>query len=398
MNASLVHRRGSEDGIVLPMTLIIMCLITALTVAFLAFTSTEPAIASNQMMNAQARAIAESGVERAIWALTKGDAVPGAAGSLADPLPAPVPAPYDGSLYVAVGVGGFIVTVGPGGAVNERTITAVGYVPNNVNPVAIKKIQTTVTKIKWLDPPCAVCAGGEAPPGDPTNVRVGGSASITASTSQGAQYCPGVTPMAATYSAGSVNTNGHPNITGPSGGSDILTNQPAANFAPFLFTDSDMVTLKSLAKANGTYYQGNQSWSSPPPNGIIFVDTPSGNPLTNSSPSSDMIGVDIHGNWPSGWNGWLVVAGSIQISGNTALNGLVYAQNDVTLHGTGGGNITGAVISTNRVDTNSTNVDTEDIGNAPITYNCPAVRTGGGTIPQGWFVKPGTYKEVPGTS
>src|SRR5207245_7822666 len=64
MNASLVHRRGSEDGIVLPMTLIIMCLITALTVAFLAFTSTEPAIARNQMMNAQARASADSGVER----------------------------------------------------------------------------------------------------------------------------------------------------------------------------------------------------------------------------------------------------------------------------------------------------------------------------------------------
>jgi len=161
MNASLVHRRGSEDGIALPMTLIIMCLITALTVAFLAFTSTEPAIASNQMMNAQARAIAESGVERALWALTKGDAAPGTAGSLADPLPAPVPAPYDGSQYVAVGVGGFIVTVGPGGVVNERTITAVGYVPNNVNPIAIKKIQTTVTKVKWLDPPCAVCAGGE---------------------------------------------------------------------------------------------------------------------------------------------------------------------------------------------------------------------------------------------
>ena len=161
MNASLVHRRGSEDGIVLPMTLIIMCLITALTVAFLAFTSTEPAIASNQMMNAQARAIAESGVERALWALTKGDAAPGTAGSLADPLPAPVPAPYDGSQYVAVGVGGFIVTVGPGGVVNERTIIAVGFVPDNVNPIAIKKIQTTVTKVKFLDPPCAVCAGGE---------------------------------------------------------------------------------------------------------------------------------------------------------------------------------------------------------------------------------------------
>jgi len=117
--------------------------------------------------------------------------------------------------------------------------------------------------------------------------------------------------------------------------------------------------------------------------------------LTNSSPSSDLITVDVHGNWGSGWNGWLVVAGSIHVSGNITMNGLLYAQNDVTLHGAGGGSITGAVISTNRVDTNSTNVDTDDIGNAPISYNCPSVRSGGGTIPQNWFVKPGTYKEVP---
>jgi len=69
----------------------------------------------------------------------------------------------------------------------------------------------------------------------------------------------------------------------------------------------------------------------------------------------------------------------------------------VTLHGAGGGSITGAVISTNRVDSTSTNFDTQDIGNAPIRYNCPSVRNGGGTIPQGWFVKPGFYKEVPGS-
>jgi len=50
-----------------------------------------------------------------------------------------VPAPYDGSQYVAVGVGGFIVTVAAGGAVNERTITAVGYVPDNVNPVQSRR-------------------------------------------------------------------------------------------------------------------------------------------------------------------------------------------------------------------------------------------------------------------
>src|SRR5207244_3056363 len=222
--------------------------------AFLAFSSSEPAIAMNHMNNAQARAIAESGIERALWALSKGESTPGAVNSIADPLPAPVPAPYDGSQYVAMGVGGFIVTVAAGGA----------------------------------------------------------------------QYCAGVTPTSAAYSQGTVGTNGHPTLTGPTGASDgIAQNQPNSNFANFLFSDSDMALLKSLAKANNTYYQGNQTWTSPPPGGIIFVDTPSGNTLTNSSPSSDLITVDVHGNWGSGWNGWLVVAGSIHVSGNITMNGLL---------------------------------------------------------------------------
>src|SRR3989440_7618312 len=398
MNSSLVRRRGSEDGIALPLTLIIMCLITSLTVAFLALTSTEPIIASNQMLNVQARSIAESGVERALWALSKGATSPGTLGTLADPLPAPLPALYDGSTYVAMGVGGFIVTVAPGDAWNERTIPAVGYVPDSVDPIAIKKIQTTVTRVKFLDPPCAVCAGGEQPPGTSTQIQVGGSASITANLANGAQYCAGVNPTAAAYSQGAIGTNGHPSITRPTGGSDTAPNQPNSNFTNFLFSDSDMVTLKALAKANGTYYQGNQTWTSPPPNGIIFVDTPSGNVLTNSSPSSDLITVDVHGNWGAGWNGWMVVAGSIAISGNVTMSGLIYSQNDIDLHGAGGGSLTGAIVSTNRVDTQSTNVDTEDIGNAPINYDCNKVRDGGGTIPQGWFVKPGTFRDAPGTT
>ena len=64
----------------------------------------------------------------------------------------------------------------------------------------------------------------------------------------------------------------------------------------------------------------------------------------------------------------------------------------VISHGAGGG------ISTNRIDSQSTNVDTEDVGNAPISYNCRRVRDGGGFIPQGWFVKPGTYRDVDGTT
>ena len=123
-----------------------------------------------------------------------------------------------------------------------------------------------------------------------------------------------------------------------------------------------MAALKALAKAKGTYYKpsspgGTITWTSPPPDGIIYVDTYSGNPLTSSSPSSDLITVDIHGNWGSaGWSGWLVVAGSISISGHVTMNGLIYAQNDVSLNGTGGGGITGAVISTNRKDSTASTI------------------------------------------
>jgi hypothetical protein len=185
-----------------------------------------------------------------------------------------------------------------------------------------------------------------------------------------------------------------------------------------ILSDANMATLKARAKANGTYYQGSQTWSSPPPNGLIFVDTPSGNPLcgaagspsascTGVSPDSDMINVDIHGNWSTGWSGWLVVAGSIQVSGNIAMTGLIYSQNDVSFHGSGNGSITGAVISTNRVDQTSTrvrcqssgtngNCDSDDIGNMTINYSCPAVRNGGGALTN-WWVKPGTYQEVSGS-
>ena len=401
MKTPLVRVRQSEAGIALPMTLIVMALITSLTVALLAFTSAEPVIAGNHKANAQARAIAESGVERAIWALSRGDDPAPPAGSLSDPMPAPVPAPYDGSQYVAVGVGEFKVTVADVPGTNDRNITAFGYVPNHTSPIAIKQIQTTLTKVKVPTPPCAICAGGEQPPGTTTQIKIGGSASVSAAAqAQNANYCTGssglIVPTAAAYAQGTIQTNGTPNLAAPPGGSATAPGQTASDAFNFIFKDTDMASLKALAKANGTYYQGNQTWTSPPPNGIIFVDTPSGNPLTATPPSSDLINVDIHGNWSQGWNGWLIVAGSIQISGNTTLNGLIYAQNDVDLHGAGGGAINGAVISTNRVDSQSTNVDTEDVGNAPIGYDCKKVRNGGGTIPQNWFIKPGTFREVPG--
>jgi hypothetical protein len=271
----------------------------------------------------------------------------------------------------------------------------VGYVPDITRPVAVKKIRTVVTRVKWLDPPCAVCAGGEEPAGTLTELRIGGTADIIANNT--AAYCSGVTPTAAAASRGPIMTNGSPSIIAPPGGQALAPNVPAESFSSFLFSDADIAVLKSLARAQGTYYQGSQTWTSPPPNGILFVDTVSGNPFTNSSPASDLITVDIHGNWSQGWSGWLIVAGSVQINGNISLSGLVYAQNDLTFHGTGTGGITGAMISTNRKDVSSTNVDSEDVGNAPIRYDCKKVRNGGGAVTQNWFVKPGTYQEPSGS-
>jgi hypothetical protein len=387
----------NERGMALPMTMIVLTLITTLALAFLVLGASEPVIANNHMASAQARAMAESGVERALWALSMGTTSPGTTGAVSDPLPDPMTQPYDGT-YVSMGTnGGFSVTIANGAAANERVITAVGFVPNNANPVAIKKITLTATRMKWLDPPCAICAGGEAPPTATTNIQIGGSASVRASTATGAQYCAGVMPTAATMSQGSINTNGNPQLTAPPGGVARLTNQPASSFSSFQFTAYDMATLKAMAKAKGTYLQGSQTFSSPPPNGIVFIDTPSGNTFSASSPSSDLVNVDIHGNWSQSWSGWLIVAGSVQLSGNITMRGLIYAQNDVTLHGSGNGGFTGAVISTNRMDTTSTNVDSEDIGNAPITYDCPAVRDGGGTISQNWYTKPGTFREIAGS-
>jgi hypothetical protein len=387
----------NDKGIALPVAMLMMAVLVALVVSFLVLASSEPLIAHNQMAGAQARALAEAGVERALWALTKGDTDATFAGALASANTNPSPAPYNGATFVQVSnLGQSSVTVADGAGANEKLVTAVGWVPSNANPVAVKKIRVRAIRIKRIDPPCAICAGGESPPGSSAEIRVGGSATVNASPGTGATFCAGVTPTSAIMAQGDVTLNGSPNVTAPPGGTTTAPNTSASTFAPFLLTDSDMAYLKTLAKDNGTYYQGNTTFSSPPKDGIVFIDTPSGNPLTNTSPSSDLITLDIHGTWSTGFKGWIIVAGSASIQGSISITGLVYAQNDVSLNGTGAGAIRGAVISTNRRDTSSTNIDSTDVGQAPLTYDCEAIRTGGGSIPQGWTMQPGTFVEQQG--
>ncbi len=391
----------NERGIAVPTALIALAVLTALVMAFAVLANTEPLIASNHSEGARARAFAEAGVERAIWALSNSTAP----GGLADPLPSPVPAPYDGGTFVMVergtggtATGGFRVQVAAAvsGLPNEREVVSVGYTPDNVTPRAIKRIETTVMKIRHIDPPCALCVMGD--------IEVTGSSSIDARSGGPASgvHCPGgPPPLAGVATAGTTYRSGAARVWGPGDNlpnnvpADIHPGAPASTFA-FKFTDEELAYLKSLARERGTYYQGSVTFNSsnPIPDGIVFVDTTTGDPFTSSTPDSEAAAVEVHGG--TNWKGWLIVAGSLQISGEVDMRGLIYALNDIAYSGTGNGGIRGSMVSENRKDTFATSVDGGTTGNSNIVFDCEAVRNGGGQIPQGWFVRPGSYREVAG--
>jgi hypothetical protein len=85
---------------------------------------------------------------------------------------------------------------------------------------------------------------------------------------------------------------------------------------------------------------------------------------------------------------------SLSISGSFTMFGLGHSVNDLSYVGTGG-QIQGPLISANIKDTIVTVIDTSLSGVASVHHNCTATRSPiAGVVPAGFFVKPGTYKEV----
>jgi hypothetical protein len=383
-----------ERGAALPLALIAMVMLTTLIVAFSVLATTEPMIANNQLTVAQTRAIAETGVERAIWALNN-DAH---ASGLTNPLPGTVPAPYDGSAAINVALGGttlgvYKVTVTNGAASNERDIVARGFLPNEASARSKQRISVTVIKFKFLDPPAALSVRGE--------LQVGGNTNISAHNDTSCGAKPGTfTTGTTTVQGGSADVYGADGNNTKNQAGDIAQGQPTATFDQYLLTDADLAALKSYARAQGTYYQGSVTFNSSNrmPNGVVFVDSVSGNPVTATSDPTDMANLTIHGNAPSSsdgiFHGWLIVNGSLAISGNFQMWGYGYVQNDLTYTGTGTGQIVGAMLSRNIQDTSSTTIDTNTGGNASVVYDCAKARNGGGFVPTTFTVKAGTYKEI----
>src|SRR5688572_11606276 len=180
-----MRRLCDERGVALPMALMTLLLLSTLMLAFAVLAQTEPIIATNQLRVAQARALAESGFEHAMWALSEGviaretiPPLPLPAGALDTPLPSPTPAPFDGLTFTVVGqTGGYIVTVTtPPGKPNERRIVSTGWTPTNraadKRTKAHRTVEAIVDRIPnlGLSAPCAVCVRGD--------LAVGGSVTV----------------------------------------------------------------------------------------------------------------------------------------------------------------------------------------------------------------------------
>lgn len=397
---------SDQRGVALPLALMAMVVLAALVVAFAVLASTEPTIANNQLRVAQARAAAESGIERVGWQTA----------TLGAPIPLPAAAPYDGSSFVPISVngtqvGGYRVTVtaGPDPTV-DRTVNAQGWAPTETGAgKAQQRVTAVVTRLALnriaTDTTCALCVRGD--------LQVGGDASIdsradtSCGSKKGTMSTQVLDPLGGVVSSGLTTiSSGSAAVYGADGNgtenelSDMLMAQPPSAFDAFAFKNADINELRKLAKANGTYYQGSVTFNAgnKMPNGIIFVDTTTGQNITPSTPTSEFASVNIQGNHaadPSGiFTGWVFVNGGLTIAGDVKINGLVYAMNDIQYTGTGTGEINGLVVSANVRDTVATTIDTNTGGNAAINFNCSYVQNppvGGGNLPN-WSVS--SYREV----
>jgi hypothetical protein len=355
----------------------------------------EPLVAGNHLMIAQAQAMAEAGVARALWALSNPDSPEGVA------WPAPAPAPYDGSRFIAVAteggviLGGFRVTIGGQGD-RQRQLLAIGLVPGDEGPPgrARQEISATAIRLRFPDPPAGLTVRGD--------LVVGPGASVDAS---GDGSCG---PVAGTWSSGATTLGPASQVLGTTGNAAI-SNEPAfdffdqqtpARFEEQAFTAAELSALKAVARARGTYFQGPTAFDAKRPlhDGLVFVDTTSGQPITAATPPSDLATVSIGSGAGTGpgdsFRGWIIANGSVSISGTVAIAGLVYAADRFSQSGSA--RLTGAAMAGHARATTASVVDARPGTGAALVWSCEMGRTGGGKVPQRWMVKPGSYREAAG--
>jgi Tfp pilus assembly protein PilX len=405
-SSRLVH---DERGVALPMALLALLILATLVISFVLLATSEPLIATNQKLVAQARALAESGIERAIWALNN----PTDPNGVPNPLVGPAPAPYDGSAPIALNVNGtyagsVFVTVTNGVNPNERNVVAVGWAPATTGSAAARqKIQATVYQFlfKSAPPPAALLTRGTM--NVDGHVTVDARGDLTCGARDGT-WSTGATAVNGPADVYGADGNGTPNQSAGPGVTDVKQLVADSAFSPFVLKSGDLDGLKAMAKANGTYWSGPAvqaltfNSGNKLPNGIIFVDTVSGANIDKNGPNTtspgDFANITIQGNAegdPSGvFSGMIVVAGNLNISGTLHMRGIVYAVGTLALAVGGSGQIDGAMITQNIRNASATTVDPAA---ASTSINFNYASNPGGQMPQTFTVQPGSYREISGS-
>jgi hypothetical protein len=391
---------SDERGVALPMALMALVLLTTLMLALASISQTEPVIATNHLRGSQARAIAESGLEYALWALAN----PTSPGGL--PAGVPIPSPFDGRTFFGFGDGGFTVAVeaDAAGDPQRRTITAVGWVPtsspSDARPKAQRRVSTQVAAVPSLGrgAPCAVCAGGA--------LDLAGNVEI-----DGRNRDPtcGDDGKLATLSRDTTTVSGP--VARVGGAGPGAEHRPEADLGPVTLSSAALDAVKTLAWRAGTYYgpgfprggtvsDGSPRWSgqlvfdatNPLPDGIVFVDTTDGGDLDADTGASTRIEVGAVATRGGVFRGWLVVNGTLEIAGAIDVRGLIYTVDGFSYRATAPGRIDGLVVAQNARTTTPIRLEAPAPGSLTITFDCP-LATGTALVPHTYLPIPGTYRE-----
>ena len=384
---------GHQEGAVLPVAMLILVVLSAVLLGLSLLTGQEPLIASNHVMIVQAQALAEAGLERALWALSNPESVDGIAWS------GPAAAPYDGSAFLGVAtesgamLGGFRLTVSGEGD-RQREVATTGLVPGDAGPLGRARQDITATLIRLRFP---ASLAGLTVRGD---LAIGDGVTVDASADGSCG------DRAGTWSSGVTTAGAGAQVRGRSGDAaipnepiDMQQARPVEGFDALAFSAAELQAMKAVARVRGTYYQGAVTFDTSRriPDGVVFVDTASGQPITDATPAADLAAVTV-GEGAAGpggsFRGWLVVNGSLSVGGDVTIQGLAYAADRFSQ--TGAARVMGAAMAGHVRSTSPSLVDSHPAGDAALVWSCDAGRTGGGRIPQRWMVKPGSYREVAG--
>ncbi len=385
---SLFSDARSNQGAVLPLAVVILLLLSVVLLGLASLTGQEPLSARNHTLLAQAQALADAGLDRALWALSNPGAPDGVVWS------APAPSPYDGSATMDLTVngrslGGFrLRIVGTGD--RQRQVLATGFAPSVSGALgqARRSVSATAVRLRLPTLPAGVTVRGDLRVGPGVIIDAAGDASCGS--------------PAGTWSTGTTTLGTGSQILGlsgsPIGTADVRQTQDPASFDAVVFDSAELSAFKALARAQGTYYRGSIAFDAtrPLPGGLVFIDTASGQAISPATPDTDLAAVTVRDGAapnPDGrLRGWIVVNGSLAMDGQVVLEGLAFAADRFTQSGRA--QIRGAAVAGHIRSASPSLIEARPETGPALAWSCQAARTGGGGIPQRWLIKPGTYRET----